>query len=62
LARKDLAEDAVELQYQFVFQDGKNPQQTRIVKMVKVDGAWRCRETRVDDDSWEDGSQPETQP
>ncbi len=59
---KDLAGDTVELKYQFVFQDSKTPQQTKIVKMVKVNGAWKCRETRAYDASWDDGSQPEPQP
>jgi hypothetical protein len=64
LARKDLAGDTVELKYQFVNSDSKASEtsaQTKIVKMVKVNGAWRCRETRAYDASWDDGSQPEPQ-
>jgi hypothetical protein len=61
LARKDLASDTVELKYQFVFRDSKTPQQNKIVKMVEVNGVWRCRETRAYDASWDDGSQPERQ-
>ncbi len=62
LARKDLAADTVELKYRFAFQEDNNPQQTKIVKMVKVHGVWKCRETRAYDASWDDGSQPEPQP
>jgi hypothetical protein len=61
-ARKDLASERVELKYQFAFQNPSTPKETKIVEMVKVDGAWRCRQTRVYDASWDAGSQPEPQP
>ena len=62
LARKDLAGDRVELKYQFGFQKGSTPQETKMVAMVKVNGAWRCAQTSVYDPRWDDGSQPEPQP
>ena len=62
LARKDLANDKVELKYQFAFGDHSPVQETKIVVMVKVNGAWRCAETRAYDAGWDDGSQPEPQP
>ena len=62
LARKDLASDRVELKYQFTFQDQSPPQQTKIVEMAKVNGAWRCAATRAYDAGWDAGSQPEPQP
>ncbi|MEI9866119.1 MAG: sigma-70 family RNA polymerase sigma factor [Limisphaerales bacterium] len=58
-ARKDLASDKVELKYQFTFE---NQPQTKIVLMVRVNGAWICRETRAYDTNWDAGSQPEPQP
>jgi uncharacterized protein YchJ len=61
LARKDLADDKVELKYQFIFQ-AQAPQQPKIVKMVKVSGAWLSGPTRAYDAGWDDGSQPEPQP
>ena len=62
LARKDLARDTVELKYQFGFEDDKTSKQIKIVKMTKVNGVWRCRETSPYDASWDEGSQPEPQP
>lgn len=62
LASKYLAGDTVELKYQFGFQADNSPQQTKIVKMVKVNGAWRCRETRAYDANWDDGGRLEPQP
>lgn len=59
LASKNLAGDRVELKYQFAFQSGTTPQETKIVVMVKVNGAWRCAQTRVYDAGWDDGSEPE---
>jgi RNA polymerase sigma factor (sigma-70 family) len=61
LARKNLASDRVELKYQFAFQNSSTPQETKIVVMVKVNGAWRCAQTRGYDINWDDGSQPEPQ-
>ena len=61
LARKDLASDRVELKYQFAFEDPPTPPETKIVVMAKVNGAWRCAQTRAYDASWDDGSQPEPQ-
>jgi hypothetical protein len=58
LARKDLASDRVELKYQFEF---RNRQETKIVEMVKMDGAWRSGQTRAHDASWDEGSRPEPQ-
>jgi hypothetical protein len=58
LARKNLANDRVELKYQFTFQP---TQETKIVVMIKVNGVWRCAQTRAYDASWDDGSQPEPQ-
>ena len=59
LARKNLASDRVELKYHFAF--GKR-EETKIVEMVKIEGAWKSGQTRVYDASWDDGSQPEPQP
>src|SRR5262249_44297931 len=61
LARKDLAGDRVELKYQFSFGDSLNSQQTKIVLMVKANGAWRCAQTRAHDAAWDADSQPEPQ-
>jgi hypothetical protein len=58
VARKDLAADAVELKYKFAFEDGKAAQQIKIVTMVRVNGVWKCRQTRAYDASWDDSSQP----
>lgn len=58
-ARKDLAPDKVELKYWFAFD---NQPQTKIVMMVRVNGAWICRETRAYDASWDPGSEPEAAP
>lgn len=63
LARKNLAGDRVELKYQFAFKnDGSTRQQTKIVEMVKMNGAWRSGQTRAHDAGWDDGSEPEPQP
>lgn len=59
LARKELADDRVELKYKFAFD---NQPQTKIVTMVKLNGAWVCHETRAYDAGWDVGSQPELQP
>jgi hypothetical protein len=59
LARKDLASDKVELKYQFTFQSHSTPTQTKVVTMVKVNGAWRCAQTRAYDATWDPDSQPE---
>jgi hypothetical protein len=58
LARKNLASDRVELKYQFGF--GAR-QETKIVEMVKIEGAWKSGQTRGYDATWDDGSQPEPQ-
>ena len=58
LARKDLASDQVELKYQFAFETPD----TKIVVMAKVNGAWRCAETRAYDAGWDEGSALESQP
>ena len=58
LARKDLASDRVELKYHFAF--GKR-QETKIVEMVKIDGAWKSGQTRAHEPSWDAGSQAEPQ-
>ncbi len=59
LARKDLAGDTVELKYQFGFYGRSASQQTKIVTMVRVAGAWRCARTRGYDPSWDADSQSE---
>ena len=59
LARKSIASDKVELKYQFAF---GTRQETKIVEMVKIEGAWKSGQTRAYDASWDDGSQPEPQP
>jgi RNA polymerase sigma factor (sigma-70 family) len=59
VARKDLASDRVELKYQFGFENNPTPQETKIVEMAKVNGAWRCAQTRPYDASWDEGSQSE---
>ena len=62
LARKNIASDRVELKYQFTFQNRPTPHVTKIIEMVKVGGAWRGGHTSGFDASWDDGSQPESQP
>lgn len=59
LARKDLANDKVELKYQFGF--GAR-EETKIVEMVKIGSAWKSGQTRAYDEGWDAGSQPEPQP
>jgi len=61
LARKNLASDRVELKYQFAFQKVPPRQETKIVEMIKMNGAWRSGGTRAYDASWDDGSEPEPQ-
>jgi RNA polymerase sigma factor (sigma-70 family) len=62
LARKDLASDKVELKYQFGFGNDPDSQQTKIVLMVKANGAWRCAGTWPFDAGWDTDSRPEPQP
>jgi hypothetical protein len=59
LARKDVANDRVELKYKFAFGDRR---ETKTVEMVKMEGAWKSGQTRAWNASWDDGSQPEPQP
>jgi hypothetical protein len=59
LARKTVATDRVELKYQFSFKNPPVPKVTKIIEMVKVNGAWRGGHTRAYDASWDDGSEPE---
>jgi hypothetical protein len=61
LARKDLAENRVELVYQLEF---SQRQAAKIVQMVKADnGAWLSGPTRAYEKSWEvGGGQPEPRP
>jgi hypothetical protein len=56
LARKDVADDKVELKYTFAF--GKR-RETKTVEMVKIKGAWKSGQTRVYDATWDDGSRAE---
>ena len=56
LARKNLAGDRVELKYEFAFGERR---ETKIVEMVKIEGAWKSGQTRAHDPSWDEGSQPE---
>ena len=58
LARKNLANDKVELKYKFAFGDRK---ETKTVEMIKMDGAWKSGQTRAWEASWDEGSQPEPQ-
>jgi hypothetical protein len=58
LARKNLADDRVELKYKFAFGERR---ETKTVEMVKIEGAWKSGQTRAWDASWDDGSQPEPQ-
>jgi hypothetical protein len=58
LARKDLADDKVQLKYKFAFGDR---QETKTVEMVRVGGAWKSSHTRAWEASWDEGSQPEPQ-
>ncbi len=53
LARKDLATNRVELKYEFAF---GFREETKIVEMVKIDGAWRSGATRGWEESWDEGS------
>ena len=62
LARKEVANDRVELKYQFAFGDNPTRQETKIVEMVKLEGAWKSGQTRAYDASWDAGSQPEARP
>ena len=62
LARKDVSSDRVELKYQFAFGDNPARKETKIVEMVKMEGAWKSGQTRAYDASWDNGSQPESQP
>jgi hypothetical protein len=59
LARKAVATDRVDLKYQFAFKNPPAPKVTKIIEMVKVNGAWRGGHTRAYDASWDDGSEPE---
>ena len=59
LARKDLANDTVELKYQFGFESDSASRQTKIVTMVRANGTWRCARTRAYDAIWDADSQPE---
>lgn len=59
LARKDMASDRVELKYSFGFLGDSPSRQTKVVTMVRVDGVWRCAQTRSYDSNWDIGSQPE---
>ena len=59
VARKDLASDRVELKYQFGFGDGSP--QMKVVAMVKVNGVWKCAQTRAYETGWDADSQPEPQ-
>ena len=60
-ARKDLADGSVELKYRrSSLQDNSTTtEETKIVAMVKVNGAWLCGGTRAYYESWDAGSQPE---
>lgn len=51
LARKDLGRDRVELKYQFAF--GKR-RETKVVEMIKMDGAWKSGGTRAHDPGWDE--------
>ena len=62
-ARKTVADDQVELKYQFEFEN-QNPNQpavhvNKLVSMVKVGGAWKCAKTLAYNPDWDAGSQPE---
>jgi hypothetical protein len=61
LARKTVASDKVELKYQFSFKSAPAPRVTKIIEMLKVNGAWRGGHTRAYDANWDDGSEPEPQ-
>ncbi|MDR3459431.1 MAG: sigma-70 family RNA polymerase sigma factor [Verrucomicrobiae bacterium] len=61
-ARKDLAADRVELEYQLTYLDPKTPPFAKIVEMVKFNGAWFSNQTRSNDAGWDVVSQPEPQP
>jgi hypothetical protein len=58
LARKNLASDRVELKYRFAFGYHRTPQ-TKIVEMVRINGAWKSAQTRPHDPGWDIGSLPE---
>jgi len=62
LARKEVAHDRVELKYQFAFGDNPTRQETKIVEMVRLEGAWKSGQTRPYDPGWDAGSQPEARP
>jgi len=62
LARKEVANDRVELKYQFAFGDNPTRHETKIVEMLKLEGAWKSGQTRPYDPGWDAGSQPEARP
>jgi len=62
VARKDLAGDKVELEYQLTYVDPQTPPFAKIDEMVKFNGAWFSSQTRSNDASWDVASQPEPQP
>ena len=61
-ARKNLADDRVELEYQLTYADPKTPPFAKIVEMVKFNGAWFSNRTFTNDAGWDVVSQPEPQP
>jgi hypothetical protein len=62
LASKKVASNQVELKYRFEFQNSSTPQKTKIIEMVKINGAWQVGQTRAYDASWDDGSELEPMP
>jgi len=49
----------VELKYRFAFQEGPGAQETKIVEMIKINGAWKSGQTRTNVAGWDEGSEPE---
>lgn len=63
IARKAVANDTVELRYAFAFASQRtNPENVpmeKIACLVKIQGAWKCAETRSYSADWDAGSTPE---
>jgi hypothetical protein len=65
LARKEVAENKVELKYRFGFQNtrpGQTGDMVKIALLVKTGDAWRCAQTSRYEPGWDAGTQPEPQP
>jgi uncharacterized protein YchJ len=63
VARKNVADDKVELRYYCEFQNQPASKRTdQIQSLVKMGGAWKCADKNPYTTNWDEGSQPEPQP